>query len=534
MNDSYRELCKRLAIIHDGDLNKIPERKMGRQMVSWSFISSLEKYSHHPVQYLKPKSSLRNIREGNFEQEALFVGDPNIAPYSEERLWDKPDKFSIIGITHTLSTPGPLNCIPKIVHAPVFPWDALICTSNSAKDAVNKLWNNQEEIILARGGSPSSRPQLPVIPLGIDVVSYKKKYSRDEARNKLRINREDNVVLWTGRLEVHCKAHHSATFKSLQIASDICNDNKWILLMYGTSIMPNIKDALKEAAAYLCSSVEVRILDGHNIELGEVARSASDMFISLADSYQETFGLTPIEAMASELPVVASNWNGYRDSIINNKTGFLIDTKAYEPGLKDKVLQQSLRLNNQLDYLSALMGSQIEVDVIQAGTALAKLSSSKITARAMGCMGAQRARSTYDWSEIIKSYASLLESLRESRESYARMGKNVKLKSIPSISEIFEKWPSHVHSLDTKFLRNADTSQLKQVLNLSISKIYSKTIPSFNLIMEVHKSFNCNEPFSGSEVIDIMNAKKLGIEHSVLLSIGWLNKHGFLREVREQ
>ena len=75
-------------------------------MVSWSFISSLEKYSHHPVQYLKPKSSLRNIREGNFEQEALFVGDPNIAPYSEERLWDKPNKFSIIGITHTLSTPG--------------------------------------------------------------------------------------------------------------------------------------------------------------------------------------------------------------------------------------------------------------------------------------------------------------------------------------------------------------------------------------------------------------------------------------------
>ena len=43
--------------------------------------------------------------------------------------------------------------------------------------------------------------------------------------------------------------------------------------MYGTSIMPNIKDALKEAAAYLCSSVEVRILDGHNIELGEVAAS---------------------------------------------------------------------------------------------------------------------------------------------------------------------------------------------------------------------------------------------------------------------
>ena len=57
-------------------------------------------------------------------------------------------------------------------------------------------------------------------------------------------------------------------------------------------LMPNIENALKEAAAYLCSSVEVKILNGHDIELGEIARAASDMFISLADSYQETFGLT--------------------------------------------------------------------------------------------------------------------------------------------------------------------------------------------------------------------------------------------------
>ena len=368
----------------------------------------------------------------------------------------------------------------------------------------------------------------------IDADSYNNKYSRIEARNKLKINHKDNVVLWTGRLEVHCKSHHSATFRSLQIASDLCSDNKWILLMYGTSIMPNIKDALKEAATYFCNSVEVRILDGQNIELGEVARAASDMFISLADSYQETFGLTPIEAMASELPVVVSNWNGYRDSIIDNKTGFLIDTRAYEPGLRNKNLQQLLRQDKQLDYLSAVMGSQIEVDVKQAGNALAKLSSSKITARAMGCMGVQRARSTYDWSEIMKSYSSLLDCLKESRDNYAKMGKSLRIKSIPSVSEIFEKWPSHVHSLDTKFLKPKKSPQLSQVLNLSISKIYAKTTPSFELIKEVHSHFSSNEPFSGSKILDITNAEKRGIRDKVLLSIGWLNKHGFLREVREQ
>ena len=117
------------------------------------------------------------------------------------------------------------------------------------------------------------------------------------------------------------------------------------------------QDALKEAATYFCNSVS-RILDGQNIELGEVARAASDMFISLADSYQETFGLTPIEAWL-QLPVVVSNWNGYRDSIIDNKTGFLIDTRAYEPGLRNKNLQQLLRQDKQLDYLSAVMALKL-------------------------------------------------------------------------------------------------------------------------------------------------------------------------------
>ena len=123
-------------------------------MTSWSFISSLEKHSQYPIRYLMPKPSLRNIREGNLDREALFVGDPNIGPYAEERLWDKPDRFSIVGITHTLSTPGPLNCIPKIIHSPVFPWDALICTSNSAKDTIDKQLNKDgifEDNTLALG-----------------------------------------------------------------------------------------------------------------------------------------------------------------------------------------------------------------------------------------------------------------------------------------------------------------------------------------------------------------------------------------------
>ena len=47
--------------------------------------------------------------------------------------------------------------------------------------------------------------------------------------------------------------------------------------------IPNIPKALEEAAQQICPNVDVRILDGHNIKLGELARAASDIALSLVD-----------------------------------------------------------------------------------------------------------------------------------------------------------------------------------------------------------------------------------------------------------
>ena len=45
----------------------------------------------------------------------------------------------------------------------------------------------------------------------------------------------------------------------------------------------------------------------------------------ITTSLNEDFGLTPIEAMASGKPVIAPNEGGYKETIINGKTGILID-----------------------------------------------------------------------------------------------------------------------------------------------------------------------------------------------------------------
>ena len=54
--------------------------------------------------------------------------------------------------------------------------------------------------------------------------------------------------------------------------------------------------------------------------------ASADIFVSLADNPQETFGLAPLEAMATGLPVVLSDWNGYRDLVEHGHSGYLIPT----------------------------------------------------------------------------------------------------------------------------------------------------------------------------------------------------------------
>ncbi|MDP3027156.1 MAG: glycosyltransferase, partial [Nanoarchaeota archaeon] len=45
----------------------------------------------------------------------------------------------------------------------------------------------------------------------------------------------------------------------------------------------------------------------------------------IATAMDEDFGLSPVEAMASGKPVIACNEGGYKETIINGKTGILID-----------------------------------------------------------------------------------------------------------------------------------------------------------------------------------------------------------------
>ena len=156
---------------------------MGRQMASHDFLESLKRHGGGNPHLVKAKLPSPSLRACQNSWEALFTGDPNLHPFANERLWNDPRRYSLIGITHTLSTPGPLQSLANLPQAPLYSWDSLICTSQAAKSAVEVLLDHSESLLRLRGGQPAERPQLPVIPLGIHADAFKPLCSRQEARS---------------------------------------------------------------------------------------------------------------------------------------------------------------------------------------------------------------------------------------------------------------------------------------------------------------------------------------------------------------
>jgi glycosyltransferase involved in cell wall biosynthesis len=63
----------------------------------------------------------------------------------------------------------------------------------------------------------------------------------------------------------------------------------------------------------------------------------------ITTAIDEDFGMTPVEAMASGKPVIASNEGGYKETVINNKTGILIDNID-----EYKLIEAIKKINNDI------------------------------------------------------------------------------------------------------------------------------------------------------------------------------------------
>ena len=319
--------------------------------------------------------------------------------------------WSLCGITHTTSSAGAMDALSELITAPVQPWDAVICTSTAVKDNVTRLLQAQANMLKERLGiSKLVLPMLPVIPLGIHTQDFVyTDAQKTAARKRLKANENTLVVLFMGRLSFHAKAHPLAMYQALQKAAQLvkASGKKVKLVECGWHANEFIQKAYQDAARQACPDVEVITLDGRKAQDRETAWAGADVFCSLSDNIQETFGIVPIEAMAAGLPVVVSDWDGYKDTVRHEVDGYRIATVMPEAGLAtDLALRHAVEVDTY-DMYCGHTCTLVSVDIEAAAIAFAKLFESPALRQSMGAAGRERAQQVYDWKVIIAQYEAL-------------------------------------------------------------------------------------------------------------------------------
>lgn len=351
----------------------------------------------------------------------VYYPGPGIGQHAWQRAHFGHAAWSLCGITHTTSSAGAMDALVELITAPVQPWDAVICTSTAVKNNVERLLQAQVDYLKDRLGiAKLVLPQLPVIPLGIHTRDFV--YSNAQkvaARQVLGVDEHTLVVLFMGRLSFHAKAHPLAMYQALEQAAQRTG-KPVVLVECGWHANEFIAKAYADAARLACPSVRVVTLDGRKVGDRETAWAGADVFCSLSDNIQETFGIVPIEAMAAGLPVVVADWDGYKDTVRDGIDGFRIPTLMPGAGLgNDLAVRHALEIDTY-DMYCGHACSLVAVEVEATAQAFIRLFDSPELRAQIGEAGRQRARSVYDWAAIIPQYEALWAQLTAIRNPQAK------------------------------------------------------------------------------------------------------------------
>ena len=363
----------------------------------------------------------------------IHVPDPGLHHWSWLRADGAANRFSLTGVTHTLCSHRVMQGLEQLVTAPLEPWDALVCTSRSALQVVQAAMTCMHERLERRFQQTLPQPQgpqLPLIPLGINPEPFhwrgrfaNRQEQRLQARQQLGLSPCARVVLFLGRLSFHSKAHPLPLYRALERLSA---EREVVLLECGHIFNADISAAYEQLKQRF-PNLKLRRLGGlvaASEQEKQLALAAADLFCSPADNLQETFGLSVLEAMASSLPVVASDWNGYRDLVVHGSTGWLVPCrdllqKQFQPDALDRSFSLGLQ-----DYDSTVglrsLGVVVDHDALEK--ALGDLLDSPERCADMGAAGRERIERIFAWNVVTMQYRELWNELEERRKSASLNG----------------------------------------------------------------------------------------------------------------
>lgn len=178
-----------------------------------------------------------------------------------------------------------------------------------------------------------------IIPTGIEIERFYKENIKtdklDVLREKLNIKNDDIVVLFVGRIA----SEKSVDFLINNQKELVKKNKKCKLLIVGDG--PDLEKYKKLA---IKNKIEKNVIFTGKVPWDEVPLYYNLANIFVTASHTETQGLTVIEAMAATLPVVALDDESFRNTVVDELTGYLFkNKKEYLNRMLKLIESESLR-----------------------------------------------------------------------------------------------------------------------------------------------------------------------------------------------
>ena len=308
--------------------------------------------------------------------------------------------FPLTAPNHTLSYSRYGTSFQNYIWDGWGPCDLLGCNSRAALCVVQQYFSllNEKGCYL---------PKLEVLHMGSVLPVQDGLVERHHAiRSKLNINDDRILLLFFGRLSSVDKMDPLPLLLALRRAQEMSPNLEMTLVLSGAS---SDDDSLFSVVPLLANRfhLDVRLIPNPDESYKDALFSTADIFISPADNIQETFGLTLVEAFAYGLPVIASDWDGYKDIVEHNVTGILVPTLApSDTPILD--LQSMFMFDNHYHFLR---GQSTCIDIPAFSNAIALLASDSLLRQRMGKAGRERVKKYFSWQAAAERWCILWDKL---------------------------------------------------------------------------------------------------------------------------
>lgn len=455
--------------------------------------------------------------------DAFHAAFPSISQlaYLRERFSRK--LFPITGIVHSLAS---LDVKSQIVRHLVFDSSVLDVVVNTSRAAETAFLKIMDEVQSDYWGRTYRAGRTCRIPLGVDFERFQPG-KRPELRRANGLDPEAVVILYTGRISPWYKMELLPLLISFQRVNRAIGKLVDLqLLIVGQEQFPGYCNVLLAVANELGLKDRMQIwTEVPHDQLSGIYLMA-DIFVSPSDNVQETFGLAPLEAMAAGLPVVLSDWNGYKELIEDEKHGYLVPVYwcGGDPDIVDTASFRGMAsIYFHLSHVAA-------VDVNILSDRLVKLASNPSLRQSMGSEARRHVIANFDWKAIVEQYENVW-SEAAARASHFELPRRVSLYQ-PCYHNAFDHYPSsHLDDQDlvrlTKFgaeLFDKYRPVAAVVQSLAnLSSIRRETIQSIIEALRINESGYCvNELFHSSTS-----------QHSVRCAVLFLLKNGIAELLNE-